>query len=133
VDLVVWGGINDIQSGNKASNIIEGYRKIIHLADKADVNLILCTVSPYAESNASVAEKNNGRIAKLNNWLRTSNQRNKGYVLGDIARVVTGQDGFLKDEYNHDGYHMNANGYRAVARVINGKVVDLRLINSPNS
>lgn len=106
-------GINDISRGKEADEIFTSYRQMLSILKKKNI-------TPIIHSTLYVGANNpwfyNTKVTELNRLLAEyAMHHNILYI--DINKVLA-PEGFLDDRYSEDGLHLNGDGYRQWARVI---------------
>jgi lysophospholipase L1-like esterase len=102
-------GVNDIALGVPREQTLDNYRRILDRLDAASVRTFVAYVLPVARSYAKW--RNNDGITALNAAIA-------GLVAGrarttaiDLRPLVSGSDGFLREDLSYDGLHLSAEGY----------------------
>jgi lysophospholipase L1-like esterase len=128
--VVFFEGTNDIAGGATAAQVIDGTKRIIDQVHANAMNIIGVTIVPRGRPDSVrgwTAEMEVHRVA-VNAWIRT--QADFDGVI-DFDALLTGgpvssNGQSIKPEFNCDGIHPNAAGYRAMA-----DAVDLTVFNTP--
>lgn len=100
------GGINDINLGRNATQIITSIQAEIALLDAAGIPYFACTIGPF-KGAASYNSTTRGYVDTVNAWIRAN-----------VAQVVdlwalfndTGNDGAFLTAYRQDDFHPNHAG-----------------------
>jgi len=124
--VIILAGTNDIarNTGPETAEMIEdNFRAMYDLAERHQVKLILCLLTPVSDytSHKQTEHRPPSDIRKLNDWLR-------GYASGrklqvaDYYSVLVDDKGMLKDGYSDDGLHPNDRGYALMAPVVEAAI-----------
>jgi lysophospholipase L1-like esterase len=119
--VIILAGTNDIarNTGPQTAEMIEdNFRAMCDLAERHQVKVILCLLTPVSDYTAhkQTERRPPTDILKLNAWLR-------GYAAGvkaqvaDYYSVLVDDKGMLKEGYSEDGLHPNDRGYALMAPV----------------
>jgi lysophospholipase L1-like esterase len=100
-------GVNDVNSGVATDTIVEHVQETVQRLKKSGTRVYLTLVLPVGEN----FKKINGKIDDLNRaYLKLAKEEQVPIV--DFRADMRNGDGFLKDEFNRDGIHLTAEGYR---------------------
>lgn len=118
--VVLLEGINDVNTGVSAAEIVEGYRDLIGQAHAAGVCLVGGTLTPNEGGNA---EREATRQA-VNDFIRTSGEFD-GVVDFDAAVRDPAAPTRFVDRYDSgDGLHPSDAGYQAMGRAVPLSLLD---------
>lgn len=119
--VILLAGTNDIarNTGPETAEMIQdNFRSIVELAQKHDIRVILCSLTPVSDytSRRQTERRPPADILKLNEWLRKyAGEVNATYV--DYYSALADESGYLKDGYSNDGLHPNDRGYALMAPI----------------
>lgn len=123
-NIVLLIGTNDIGMGRNNEDIAKEIKGILEQirSKSAETNVILEAVYPVnknlsIESRQMVGRRANDTIRKLNELLKPLADT-FGYVWLDLTDVLSDENGNLHKDYCYDGLHLNANGFKTVAKHI---------------
>jgi lysophospholipase L1-like esterase len=120
--VVILAGTNDIarNTGPQTAEMIEdNFRAITELAQKHNIAIILCSITPISDYAArkQSAQRPPADILMLNEWLKKyAEQIHAVYV--DYFSVLADSGGSLKEGYSMDGLHPNEKGYALMAPAV---------------
>jgi lysophospholipase L1-like esterase len=120
--VVFFEGTNDIASGATATQVIDGTKRIIDQVHATGMNILGVTIVPRGRPDSVrgwTAEMESHRLA-VNRWIRTDAAFD-GVI--DFDALLTGgpvssNGQSIKPEFNCDGIHPNAAGYRVMANAV---------------
>jgi lysophospholipase L1-like esterase len=113
--VIVWGGINDMQQGADAAQVIGGLREIAMRAHAAGLRVIGLTVTPNGRSRYFRGAQVPVRAA-VNAWIRTARVYD-AVVDADAALSDPAHPQWLARSYDSgDGLHPNGAAYALIAR-----------------
>ncbi len=118
---IILAGTNDIarNTGPETAEMIQdNFQAMTELAQKHDIKVILCSLTPISDYTA---RKQSDRrppsdILKLNEWLKRYAE-DAHAVYADYFSALVDDNGFLKDGYSNDGLHPNDKGYSLMAPI----------------
>lgn len=116
--LVVFGGINNIRCGDKASQVINGLNRIKYKCIFNNITPVFVTVAPVnplnmkSVSGITVAEDWRNELQQVNNWIKQQQ-----YHI-DITRPLTDDWGWLKSSLAVDGLHPDITGKKMIGIAI---------------
>jgi lysophospholipase L1-like esterase len=119
--LIILAGTNDIggNTGPETLTMIEeNLQAMTELAQKHDIKVILCSVSPVSDytQHKQTAKRPPADILKINAWIKQyAGEAHVG--LADYYEALVDAQGMLKEGYSNDGLHPNAKGYALLAPV----------------
>lgn len=113
--LVITLGVNGVSFMAEDYFTSEYTAMIQSILDASPNTKIICnSIYPVADDYAHLDSINNERITAANGWIKNVAEAT-GTRYCDSASVLTGDDGFLKQEYcNGDGIHLNSSGFLQV-------------------
>lgn len=119
--VVILAGTNDIGRGVDIVTIESNLTAICDLADHYKVKVIVSSVLPVHDYNASInptferSKKRSPQVIRaLNDWLLSFTQK-RGYVFLNYFQPLMDVRTMLTKEYSDDGLHPNSAGYRIMA------------------
>lgn len=122
--VVILAGTNDIarNTGPQTAEMIQdNFRAIAELAQKHDIAVIFCSITPISDytSRKQSPQRPPADILHMNDWLKKyADQIHAMYV--DYHSALVDSSGFLNEGYSMDGLHPNELGYAVMAKLING-------------
>lgn len=117
--VIVLYGINDINAGVNANTLIDAFKKMAADAHAKNIKIYGATLTPHLKAE-SVRKP-------LNDWIRNNDILDGVIDFDKAVRNPNDTTQFLQ-QYNNDGLHPNAAGYKAM-----GESIDLNLFNIPKS
>jgi lysophospholipase L1-like esterase len=124
--VVILAGTNDIarNTGPESAEMIQdNFRAIAELAQKHEIPVILCSLTPVSDYTArkQSIQRPPSDILLLNDWLKKySEQIHALYV--DYFSALSDSRGFLKEGYSMDGLHPNDKGYALMAPLVQAAI-----------
>ncbi len=116
-DVIVLVGINDIDAGASALQLIDGYENLIEQAHQGGLEIQLGTLTPFAGS-ASYTPAGEAVRTAVNSWIR-SQRLSDGVVDFDAAVRGRSDPNMLAPQYDaSDHLHLNPAGNWAMARAV---------------
>jgi hypothetical protein len=113
-------GINDLGRKKPIPVCIKDFNLLLERTKSVlqPRRIFVVSVMPVRVSATdSSREELNLKVTELNRELeKLCTLQNATFI--NLQKVVSESDGALRDEYNFDGLHLNAEGYRAVSSVI---------------
>jgi lysophospholipase L1-like esterase len=116
-DVIVLAGVNDLFQGYDAKSIIKNLKKIYKVAHSAKINVVACTVLPYA----GMAPATYLELQKLNHWIRNNARREK-LILCDTFRLLEDPAHQGQLVSTPDGLHPDVEGYKKMGQLIAGRM-----------
>ena len=116
----VLAGTNDAAGNTGPQRPIDlenNLRTMVELARAHGIRVIIGTIPPAHYFFWQKGIDPRARIAEVNAWIRDYARREK-LPLVDYHAVLANPDGIFREELSNDGVHPNANGYRAMERVL---------------
>jgi len=119
--VILLAGTNDISANTGPETlkmVEENIQAITELAQKHDIQVILCSVMPVSDytKNKQTVHRPPADILRLNAWLRAYAAESHA-VYADYHSATVDAQGMLKDGFSDDGPHPNVKGYALVAPV----------------
>lgn len=113
--LLLHCGINNLGRGDSPAACLEQYRKLLdHAALLRPRRIIVIAVMPVRQSPLDArSQALNNEVSKFNGLLDEL-CRERGVTFADLKEDVVGSSGGLKEEFTHDGLHLNSRGYAAI-------------------
>jgi lysophospholipase L1-like esterase len=111
------GGINDISRRVSYDKTLSNIKQIAGILTQNGVKPIIQSVL-YTGDEFYGRDYNNPIVKRLNSELEKFCSEN-GILFLDLNKHLSEND-ILKNEYTHDGLHLNAKGYEAWAKIITG-------------
>ncbi len=114
--LLLHCGINNLGRGDSPDSCLAPYRKLLDQAKKLNPGRILVVaVMPVRQSLVdSKGREYNTRIREFNSLLAEL-CKSRGIFLIDFNESIAESNGGLKEEFTHDGLHLNSRGYAVIA------------------
>jgi len=114
--VIVLLGINDLNGGVTAADVIAAHRQLISRAHSRDMKIIGGTITPFTNASATV---NNARLV-VNDFIRNSGEFD-GIADFDLAIRDPANPNRMLPAYNGDGIglHPNSTGYTVMGNAIN--------------
>lgn len=111
-------GINDLGSGDSASDVFDNIKKIIAAIEnrKPKVSIYIESVFPInknIDDEKMISVESNDDVIELNTLIKEYCDKNN-YVYINIYDSLTDDDGNFSEEYTDDGLHPNNNGYKVI-------------------
>lgn len=111
-------GINDLGSGDSASDVFDNIKKIIAAIEnrKPKVSIYIESVFPInknIDDEEMISVESNDDVIELNTLIKEYCDKNN-YVYINIYDSLTDDDGNFSEEYTDDGLHPNNNGYKVI-------------------
>ena len=107
-------GINDLGLGATRNEVVNGYRRVIRMAHRHDVRLVIGTLVPYGGLDSTDLPARRA----VNHWIRTQ-RLSDGVVDFDRVLRMPSNHARLRPKFDSgDGIHPSRAGYRAMARAI---------------
>lgn len=124
--VVIFYGVNDIGSNVSATNIINGLKKMVSAtrAKDATIKIYGATITPFNGNNYYSAAHEQTR-KDVNSWIRTDKSLD-GVLDFDKVLQNPSDPSRLQQQYNNDGLHPSAAGYKAL-----GESIDPELFKPP--
>jgi lysophospholipase L1-like esterase len=129
--VVLMCGVNNLGHGDGRDACVRDYEELLatvraHLQPES---ILVLSVMPVRETPVDrAAQQFNMNIVQFNTELAECCRRHQIQFL-DVNPAVTGANGGLADELTEDGLHLNAEGYRRLARIISPQLA--ALMHSP--
>ncbi len=124
--VVILAGTNDI-AGNTGPMTLEmienNYASMAELAKANGIKVVFSSVLPVHDyGKTKMSERRSPEsILKLNEWLKSYCKAN-GHVYLDYFSKMLDDKGMLKAELANDGLHPNAEGYKAMAPLVEAAI-----------
>ncbi len=124
--VVILAGTNDIarNTGPQSLEMIEdNFRAITELAQKHNIAIILCSLTPVSDYTArkQSVQRPPVDILLLNAWLKKyAEQIHAVYI--DYFSALVDSSGCLKEGYSMDGLHPNDKGYGLMAPLVQAAI-----------
>jgi lysophospholipase L1-like esterase len=124
--VVILAGTNDIarNTGPESAGMIQdNFRAIAELAQKHNIAVILCSITPisdYTPRKQSI-QRPPSDIVLINDWLKGYAEQIHAVYL-DYFSALVDVDGFLKEGYSMDGLHPNDKGYALMAPLVEAAI-----------
>lgn len=118
--VVILAGTNDIAENTGPAtlkSISNNIRAMVQLADKNDINVILCSVLPVSKYPWNPGLKPVEKIGELNTWLKEFAEEN-AHIYADLFSPMANEDNGMKEEYSADGVHPNLKAYKKMETLI---------------
>ena len=122
--VIVLGGTNDLARRVPDATIRNNLEAIGMIAESSGVHPIMASMLPVHDYDRGADPRfhrsrlrDPARIVGLNRWLETLCKQ-KGWTYLDYHRAMTDSDGRLRHDFSDDGLHPNAEGYKAMALVV---------------
>jgi lysophospholipase L1-like esterase len=113
-DVVVLVGINDVQSGQSAAQIVSDLAALYAAIDEIGANVKAVTLAPWASYEYFSAALETVRL-EVNDWIRTS----AGVPYVDLESMGDGASPpALQAGYTMDGIHLSPDGSTEIARQV---------------
>ena len=128
---VLMCGVNNFGHGDSRDACVRDYEELLatvraHLQPEF---ILVLSVMPVRETPVDrAAQQFNMNIVQFNTELAECCRRHQIQFL-DVNPAVIGANGGLADELTEDGLHLNAEGYRRLARIISPQLA--ALMHSP--
>lgn len=119
--LILLAGTNDVARNTgpvTAEMIQDNFRAIAELAQKHDIKVIFCSLTPISDYTARKQSERRppSDILKLNDWIKKyAAEIGAGYA--DYYSALVDDAGYLKEGLSNDGLHPNDRGYALMAPV----------------
>ena len=119
--VILLAGTNDIaqNTGPQTAKMIEeNFQAITELAEKHNIKVILCSLTPVSDytSSPQTTRRPPAAILELNQWIK--NYTAAGHaIFADYYSALVDDQGMLKNGYSNDGLHPNARGYALLVPV----------------
>jgi len=127
--VVFFAGINDLNLGKKAENVLADFRTfvdIVHTAlPKTPIAFIAITPSPARFGNIKEIKKANSLIRSF-----CRNAKNMVYI-DTFNKYLTAKGGPRPELFNVDQLHMNPEGYKIWAKAVNPFVYGKTKLKKP--
>ncbi|MFC7338109.1 GDSL-type esterase/lipase family protein [Haloferula chungangensis] len=108
-------GVNDFMVGESVERVRDRYQEIIkRLSETGDIHVF---VQSTILQGGNVGLEKRRRVTELNRWLREYCDRHEHATFIDLNHVLA-PEGFLSERFTLDGIHLNGDGYREWARLI---------------
>ena len=118
---LIMVGFNDLNGGNKVSQVFSRYCAIVRKLEEAQTTVVIQSTIDCSARLRRVRSK----IRRLNEKLESFAVAN-GHLWIDLnERLASSQSG-LNPAYTYDGVHLNGDGYRQWRDVITDTVLDCR-------
>ncbi|TVZ00493.1 hypothetical protein EAS64_38410 [Trebonia kvetii] len=120
--VVIWIGENDVSNGSTATQIVNGYKQLIAMANTAGTKTFIATL-PGTNYSATAAKEVTRQ--QVNNWIRQDHGQDgcvevEGALMGASRRVMA--SGYVADGMTANpqtGYpHLTPVGYAVVAQTM---------------
>lgn len=118
--VVILAGTNDIAENTGPSSlksISNNIRAMVQLAEKNNINVVLCSVLPVSEYPWNPGLKPVEKIGELNTWLKEFAVEN-AHIYADLYSPMANKDYGMKEEYSADGVHPNLKAYKKMETLI---------------
>ncbi len=126
--VIVLAGVNDLYQGHAADSVIENLKQIYGKAQKAGLQVIPCTIMPYAGMGPRIAE----RMREVNDWIR-SYSTEENFCLCDLHTIMRDPNNPLELAHTDDGVHPDIEGYRLMADALTRALERSPRCLNPNS
>ena len=115
-DLVVLGGVNDIQGGKSASDVEENLTLIYQKAKSEGMRVIALTITPFKPYGAWTSAKHD-TLMSVNNWIKAGGGGKIDIVVDAYQIIVKPTDAQKVDDtrFGDNPIHFNAAGHAAIA------------------
>lgn len=113
--LLLHCGINNLGRGDSPTTCLEQYRHLLdHASSLGPRRIVVVAVMPVRQSPLDSKSRDcNSRVREFNSLLAEL-CKSRGITLLDLKEIVADSNGGLKDEFTHDGLHLNPCGYAAI-------------------
>ncbi len=124
--VIIFYGVNDINGGKTANDIINGFKKMISDTRQKDTSIKVygATITPFNGHSYYTADHEKVR-SQVNSWIRTPGNFD-GCLDFDKAIRNPNDTTKLQAAYSNDWLHPNAAGYKAL-----GESIDLKMFTPP--
>jgi lysophospholipase L1-like esterase len=122
--VIVLGGINDIcsdESANRTNNkIMSDLRRMYHMAQAHDIEVIALTLPPWAGFEKYYNERRGRSTHLINRWIRRQVKHDDVDSVLDIFPMLScGEPDYLCEDYGWpDKVHWNKKGHEVVGKAL---------------
>lgn len=124
--IIIFYGVNDIAANISATNVINGFKKMVSDANAKDtaIKIYGATITPFNGHSYYSASHEQAR-KDVNNWIRTDPSFDGVLDFDNVLRNPSDQ-AKLQQQYSNDWLHPNGAGYKFL-----GESIDLDLFTPP--
>ena len=117
---IIQGGVNDIRHNVSLKDMQDAVTGMVDAAVQRDLDVFVFNVAPW--NNAPNQGKRN-EIEVYNTWLDGYTAKQGVHLVDMYAAVVdAGNPQRVKSEFDRDGIHLNVDGAKAVAAVLDSEI-----------
>ena len=119
--LIIIAGVNDIYQGRDAAAVQRELEALYAMSLEAGIPIVAGSIIPY---NTATAEQN-ARMHAVNGWIRAYAARRPNMVFCDTRAAVAAPGAPDRLVSSPDDLHPSPEGYRLMARALEGAVEEL--------